>query len=69
MKNESIIQQTKYFENDVIHRAASSSADDAENENEDIEFRSVSFAMKMKNFNASRDNNSKQYSFHSFTIL
>ena len=69
MKSESIIQQTKYLENDVIHRAISSNANDVENENENIKFRNVFFAMKMKNFNVSRDNNSKQYFFHSFTIF
>ena len=69
MKNESIIQQAKYLENDVIHRAISSNANDVENENENIKFRNVFFAMKMKNFNVSRDSNNKQYFFHSFTIF
>ena len=69
IKNESIIQQTKYFKNDVINRAASSNANDAENENEDIKFRNESAATETKILSVSRDNDSKHFSFRSFTIL
>ena len=69
IKNESIIQQTKYLENDVINRAASSNANDVENENENIKFRNESAATETEILSAFRDNDSKHFSFRSFTIL
>ena len=69
IKNESIIQQTKYFENDVINRATSSSANDVENENEDIKFRNESAATETEILSASRDNDNKHFFFRSFTIF